>query len=105
MTFKRPDLPIEVDTTLDSAGTYTGEWVDTSTMLSARLGYFLYGGGSVGFEESIDGIDPIYPAGPTTPMNSLQNNAVVNPAARYIRLRVTGGSANAIFKASVRKVA
>jgi hypothetical protein len=105
MTFKRPDLPIEVDTTLDSAGTYTGEWVDTSSMLSARVSYFIYGSGVLGVEESLDGIDPMYPGGPTTPMNSLQNNAVVNPATRYIRLRVTGGSANAAFKASVRKIA
>jgi hypothetical protein len=105
MSFKRPDLPIEVDTTLDSTGTYIGEWVDTSSMLSARLSYFIFGGGSVGFEESLDGAAPMYPSGPITPMNSLQNNAVVNPAARYIRLHVSGGTVNAIFRASVRKIA
>jgi hypothetical protein len=105
MSFKRPDLPIEVDTTLDAAGTYTGEWVDTSSMLSARLGYFLYASGSVGFEESIDGVNTLGVSGPLATMSSLSTGAVINPATRFIRLRVTGGAANAAFRASVRKIA
>jgi hypothetical protein len=105
MTFKRPDLPIEVDSSLDATGTFTGEWVDTSSMVQARISYFLYGGGTVGFDESIDGTDPISTSGPVSPLASLSNGAVINPAARYIRLRVTQGTVNAAFKASVRKIA
>jgi hypothetical protein len=106
MSFKRPDLPVEADTTLDGAGTYTGEWVDSSSILSARIAFALYGSGSVGIEESVDGVNPLGFADlPLAPMSTLSNNAVFNPATRYFRVKVTGGSANAVFRVSIRRIA
>lgn len=105
MTSKRSDLPVEEDTTLDAAGTYTGDWIDTSSILEARIGYFSYGGGSVGIEESLDGVNPLATADVAlTPLSGLANNSTFYPACRYFRVKVTGGTANSIFRVSVRRV-
>lgn len=93
---KRADLLAEVDTTLDGSGDYTGEWLDSAGVDTIRVLHLIAGTQAI-IQESSDQSSVL-----STPVPS--GYGEVPLTARYFRLAVDGGTANATFRATIRKV-
>lgn len=95
----RSDLPIEIDTTLNGSGAFVSSWADSAGFISVLPVWTDPGGGglTVSFDYSLDA---------STVLRSVTVNHLVEVTipARYFRLVVSGGSANATFRASIRAV-
>lgn len=92
----RSDLPLEVDTTLDSAGAYVGSWIDSADMYSVAV-WYTPGTPGVVIESSLDASTVLVADG--------WANGTEKPIhTRYWRVSVTGGTANAVFRLSARVV-
>lgn len=93
---KRADLLAEIDTTLDGSGDYTGEWLDSAGVNLARVLYAAAGTQAL-VQESSDQTNVLSTPVPT-------GYGEVPLTARYFRLAVDGGTANAAFRAMIRAV-
>lgn len=100
MTIARSDLLVEIDTTFDASGNYTGPWMDSTGILSVRGVYSFSGssGPQVFIEESSDASVVLGGGG------SIYGGAVVPLSARYFRVAGTGADAGATLRASIRRV-
>ncbi|MGH3672187.1 MAG: hypothetical protein ACRDSH_16395 [Pseudonocardiaceae bacterium] len=97
---RRVDLLAEIDTTLSASGTYTGEWIDTSEVLTIKA-FFSVGGGSYSMTLDQSNDQSVILIQDSPPTLAGYSSLV----ARYFRISITGGSANATFRGVIRKVA
>lgn len=92
----RMDLLAEINTTLDSSGDYTGDWIDSAGIDTVRIAYSSAGARGL-IQESTDQVEirsaelPVgYGEMPIT--------------LRYFRFAVDGGTPNAALRATLRVV-
>lgn len=91
----RSDTPIEVNTTLDSSGNYTGPWIDTAGYKQLLLAHIV--GTTVQAELSQDGANAL-----VNSAGAVTNGSVLSFSTPYFRLKVVSGTANAVFWMSGR---
>jgi hypothetical protein len=93
---RRGDLLVEVNTTLDGSGNYTGDWIDSSGIERIRV---LSTTASV-FPQIQQTADQVYIFQDTLASGS-EEYAITG---RYFRLAMVSGTANATYRAIVRAV-
>lgn len=105
----RADLLGEVDTTLDGSGNYTGPWIDTGGILKVRIAWqsnMAPTAGVVKVEESSDQANVIRVQFTGSGGDSGEGQRVdVDLGARYFRFKISGGTANATLRLSLRSIA
>lgn len=100
----RADLPLEVDTELDSGGYYYSPWIDSAgmkTIIGVIAGGVNWGVSQVLFETSLDGVTR-FTSNPWHGGDGI--NVTQDISARYWRIGVVGGVPNAQIRISVRVV-
>lgn len=94
---QRADLLAEISTTLDGSGNFAGTWIDSGGVKNVRVIH-----SSVGVTPQIDeSSDQSVILGNTTVSGGYAEAPLT---ARYFRLTVSGGTANATFRAVLRAV-
>ena len=95
----RSDLLVEADTILDGSGHYEGDWLDSGGVTRVAVIAVSSGSGpDLRLDQGADGStadwSPSFPASGELPV-----------VGRYFRLRVAGGTPNATFVATLRRLA
>lgn len=93
---RRGDLLVEVNSTLDGSGDYTGDWIDSSGIFTIRV-LATTAGVNPGIQQTAD---QVYIFSDTLGAG-YQEYPIT---ARYFRLYMDGGTPNAAFRAIVRAV-
>lgn len=93
---QRVDLLAEIDTTLDAAGDYTGDWIDSGGVNTIRVLYSAIGTQGL-IQESADQVSAL-----SSPVPAGYGELPLT--ARYFRFTVDGGTANAALRATIRAV-
>ena len=98
---QRSDILLEVDTTLDGSGNYTGPWIEAAEIHTVVAVWTDGIGGSSGYPKfnlSADSSNVI------RSLESISPFTEYKIPARYFRFQVSGGTANAVLRLSIKAV-
>jgi hypothetical protein len=96
---QRSDLLFEVDTTLDGSGNYTSPWIESAEVHSVVAVWTDGVGGSSGYPKFNLSADA------TNVIRSVESLGVFGEykiPARYFRFQISGGTANATLRVSIK---